>query len=64
MIINIQCDDRVGLVADIAAVLAKSGCNIVSVREHVDSEENKFFVRIVTDGITALSDIEYTNSIQ
>ena len=58
MIIIIQCEDRVGLVADIASVLAKAGCNIVSMREHVDSEENKFFVRIVTDGITDPRDIE------
>jgi formyltetrahydrofolate deformylase len=58
MVIIIQCDDRVGLVADIANVLAKSGCNIVSMREHVDSEENKFFVRIVAEGITNPSNIE------
>jgi len=58
MVIIIQCDDRVGLVADIANVLAKSGCNIVSMREHVDSEENKFFVRIVADGIIYPRDVE------
>jgi len=58
MVIIIQCDDRVGLVADIANVLAKSGCNIVSMREHVDSEENKFFVRIVAEGISNPRDIE------
>jgi formyltetrahydrofolate deformylase len=58
MVIIIQCDDRVGLVADIANVLAKSGCNIVSMREHVDSEENKFFVRIVAEGITNPGEIE------
>jgi formyltetrahydrofolate deformylase len=58
MIIIIQCDDRIGLVADISNVLAKYGCNIVSMREHVDSEENKFFVRIVADGITIPQDIE------
>lgn len=27
MVIIIQCEDRVGLVADIATVLAKAGCN-------------------------------------
>jgi formyltetrahydrofolate deformylase len=58
MVIIIQCEDRVGLVADIANVLAKAGCNIVSMREHVDSEENKFFVRIVVDGIKNQHDIE------
>ncbi len=58
MVIIIQCDDRVGLVADISTVLAGFNCNIVSMREHVDSEENKFFVRIVAEGITNPSDIE------
>jgi len=58
MVLIIQCEDRVGLVADIATVLANSGCNIVSMREHVDSEENKFFVRIVADGIRSPQYIE------
>lgn len=58
MVIIIQCEDRVGLVADIATVLANAGCNIVSMREHVDPEENKFFVRVVADGIKSPQDIE------
>jgi formyltetrahydrofolate deformylase len=58
MVIIIQCEDRVGLVADITTVLAKSGCNIVSMREHVDLEENKFFARIVVDDVTDPQDIE------
>jgi formyltetrahydrofolate deformylase len=58
MVIIIQCDDRVGLVADIAALLANAGCNIVSMREHADPEECKFFVRIVAEGITDPGDIE------
>jgi formyltetrahydrofolate deformylase len=52
MVIIIQCNDRVGLVADIASVLAKAGCNIIAMREHVDLEENRFFVRILVDDIT------------
>ena len=58
MVIIIQCEDRVGLVADIANVLAKAGCNIVSMREHVDSGENKFFVRIEVEGIRSPQEIE------
>jgi formyltetrahydrofolate deformylase len=50
MVVIIQCEDRIGLVADITSVLAKAVCNIVSMREHVDMEENKFFVRIASDG--------------
>lgn len=51
MVILIQCKDRVGLVADIAGVIAKLGINIVAMREHVDTIENRFFVRIVVDGL-------------
>ena len=52
MVIVIQCKDRVGLVAAISTVLADAGYNIVSMREHVDQEENKFFARIVVDHVS------------
>ena len=58
MVIIIQCVDRIGLVADIATVLAESGYNIVTMREHVDLVENRFFVRIEVDDITDPQDIE------
>jgi formyltetrahydrofolate deformylase len=58
MVIIIQCKDGVGLVAAITSVLAEAGYNIVSMREHVDLEENKFFVRIVVDDITDRQNIE------
>lgn len=51
MVILIQCKDRVGLVADIAAVIAKLNINIVAMREHVDTVDNRFFVRIVVEGV-------------
>jgi len=46
MIIVIQCKDKVGLVAAIAGVLANENINIVSMREHVDTIENRFFMRV------------------
>ncbi len=49
MIIVIQCKDQVGLVAAIAGVLARENINIVSMREHVDAVDNRFFVRIETE---------------
>lgn len=58
MVIVIQCRDSVGLVAAISSVLARAGYNIVSMREHVDTEENKFFARIVVDSIADPQDIE------
>jgi formyltetrahydrofolate deformylase len=58
MVITIQCKDGVGLIAAISAVLAKAGYNIVSMQEHVDSEEKRFFARIVVDSATDLQNIE------
>ncbi|HRG54393.1 MAG TPA: formyltetrahydrofolate deformylase [Bacteroidia bacterium] len=58
MIIVVQCADKVGLVAAISKVLADAGYNIISMREYVDVEENKFFARIVVDSIKNTSQIE------
>ena len=49
MIILIQCKDKVGLVAVIAQVMAGNGINILSMREHVDTIEGQFFLRLATD---------------
>jgi formyltetrahydrofolate deformylase len=57
-IIVIQCKDAVGLVAVISRVLAEDGYNIVSMREHVDIDENNFFARIVVTNITNPERIE------
>ena len=46
MIILIQCIDQVGLVASITKVVAKGQLNIVSMREHVDQVQNRFFMRL------------------
>jgi len=46
MIIVIQCIDQVGLVAAISGVLAQQQLNIISLREHVDKAENRFFLRV------------------
>ena len=46
MIIVIQCIDQVGLVASISAILAAEQLNIISLREHVDQEDNRFFIRL------------------
>lgn len=46
MIVIIQCRDQIGLVAAVSGVLAKEGLNIVSLREHVDKGENRFFLRL------------------
>jgi formyltetrahydrofolate deformylase len=48
MVILVQCRDRVGLVAAIAGLMAGKNINIVSMREHVDTVANQFFLRLVT----------------
>lgn len=50
MVIVIQCSDKVGLVAAVSNVLAKNDINIVSMREHVDTDNGRFFLRIETAG--------------
>ncbi|WP_426789725.1 formyltetrahydrofolate deformylase [Sphingobacterium sp. WOUb80] len=52
-LILIQCQDAVGLVANISNTLAKYQLNIVTMREYVDEEANKFFVRVVCNGLVA-----------
>ena len=52
MVIVIQCKDKVGLVASITKTLAKEEVNIISMREHVDTADNRFYVRIAADGDT------------
>ena len=46
MIIVIQCKDQIGLVAAISGVLAKQQLNIVAMREHVDTQQNRFYMRL------------------
>lgn len=50
MVIVIQCSDKVGLVAAVSNVLANNDINIVSMREHVDTDNGRFFLRIETAG--------------
>ena len=54
MVIVIQCKDRVGLVAAIAGLMAQEHINIVSMREHVDTEQGLFFARLqIEQGVDA-----------
>ena len=59
MIIVIQCKDQIGLVAGITGVLAAAQLNIVSLREHVDKGENRFFIRIHLEQETDSQALEF-----
>jgi formyltetrahydrofolate hydrolase len=50
MIILIQCNDKVGLVAAISHIIADSRLNIISMREHVEKADDRFFTRIIGEG--------------
>ncbi|MCH5721325.1 ACT domain-containing protein [Niabella hibiscisoli] len=52
MVILLQCSDRVGLVADISAVMATAGLNIISMKEFVNVDENRFYIRLEIQGAT------------
>jgi formyltetrahydrofolate deformylase len=49
MVIVIQCSDQIGLVAKISSLLAAEEFNILSMHEHVDKDENLFFMRLEID---------------
>lgn len=56
MVIVIQCTDKVGLVATISGLLQQQELNIVSMREHVDGIQNRFYARIeISKTIDALT---------
>ncbi|HMR85769.1 MAG TPA: formyltetrahydrofolate deformylase [Niabella sp.] len=54
MIILLQCSDRVGLVADISAIMAAANLNIISMKEYVNVDENRFYIRLEIQGSTDL----------
>jgi formyltetrahydrofolate deformylase len=43
------CDDKDGIVADVTALLARLGANIVYLDQHTDRDNKKFFMRIEWD---------------
>jgi formyltetrahydrofolate deformylase len=45
-ILTLSCKDRHGLVADVATLLAKSGCNIVDAQQYNDKDTDHFFMRV------------------
>jgi formyltetrahydrofolate deformylase len=49
MVIVIQCKDKVGLVAAISGIMVQKQINIVSMREHVDISDTRFFARLVVE---------------
>jgi len=45
-ILLFSCKDQRGLVHEISSFIAENNGNIIDLDEHVDSEENMFFIRV------------------
>lgn len=58
MVILIQCKDQVGLVASISGILVQQQLNIVSMNEHVDKAENRFYMRLEVEQATDVAALE------
>lgn len=50
--LRIQCDDQPGIVARVAGFLAAQGFNIVDAQQFNDSENKRFFMRVVFESDT------------
>lgn len=57
-ILTLSCEDRPGLVAEVAGFLARNGCNILDSQQFDDIHTNKFFMRIQFEVIAPDMDLE------
>ena len=48
-IIQFICPDQKGIIAQITSILFKSNQNILSIEQHVDNENNTFYIRLVVE---------------
>lgn len=57
-ILTLSCEDRPGLVADVAGFLAKNGCNIRDSQQFNDVQTNQFFMRVQFELLSPEADVE------
>ena len=57
IVIQLICPDQQGIIAQITAILYESQINIISIEQHVDDEQLKFYIRILAD--LSSSDINF-----
>ena len=48
-IIQLICPDQKGIIAKLTSIIHDSNNNILSIEQHVDNENNSFYIRIVVD---------------
>ncbi len=49
LVLTLSCDDHPGIVADVAGLLFKNGCNIVEAQQFDDMVSGRFFMRVAFD---------------
>ena len=49
IIIQLICEDQVGIIAQLSSIILDSNSNILSIEQHVDKNENKFYIRLLVD---------------
>jgi len=49
IIIHLICPDQKGIIAKITSILLKTNNNILSIEQHVDDNQKKFYIRILAD---------------
>lgn len=57
-ILTLSCDDRPGLVADVAGFLARNRCNIRDSQQFNDVATNRFFMRVQYEVLSPEADLE------
>ena len=62
IVIQLICPDQQGIIAQITSILFESKINILSIEQYVDSENQKFYIRILADLST--SNIEFDSLIK
>ena len=58
IIIHLICPDQKGIIAQITSIILKTNNNILSIEQHVDNEQNKFYIRLLIDLIDSNVEIK------
>ena len=49
IIIQLICEDQLEIIAQLSSIISGSNSNILSIEQHVDKNENKFYIRLLVD---------------
>ena len=49
VIIQLICPDQKGIIAELTSTLYNANANILSIEQHVDNQDKKFYIRILSD---------------